>query len=37
MKFDFLFKRVELRDIVLQYDLSDEKKLKDLERWYTYK
>ena len=32
-----MFKRIELRDMDLQYDLFDKKKLKDVERWYTEK
>ena len=32
-----MFRRIELRDMDLQYDLFDEKKLKDVERWYTDK
>lgn len=31
-KVDLMFRRIELRDMDLQYDLFDEKKLKDLER-----
>lgn len=34
-KVDLMFRRIELRDMDLQYDLFDEKKLKNLERWYT--
>ena len=36
LKIDLMFRRIELRDMDLQYDLFDEK-LKDLERWYTKK
>ena len=36
-KVDLMFRRIELRDMDLQYDLFDEKKLKDVERWYTKK
>ena len=36
-KVDLMFRRIELRDMDLQYDLFDEKKLKDIERWYTDK
>ena len=36
-KVDLMFRRIELRDMDLQYDLFDEKKLKDVERWYTDK
>jgi len=32
-----MFRRIGLRDMDLQYDLFDEKKLKDLEQWYTKK
>ena len=31
-KVDLMFRRIGLRDMDLQYDLFDEKKLKDLER-----
>ena len=30
-KVDLMFRRIELRDMDLQYDLFDEKKLKDVE------
>lgn len=36
-KVDLMFRRIELRDMDLQYDLFDEKKLKDVERWYNDK
>ena len=36
-KVDLMFRRIELRDMDLQYELFDEKKLKDVERWYNDK
>ena len=36
-KVDLMFRRIELRDMDLQYDLFDEKKLKDVEQLYTDK
>ena len=36
-KVDLMFRRIELRDMDLKYDFFDEKKLKDVEQWYTKK
>ena len=36
-KVDLIFRKVKHWDTDLKYELFDEKKLKDLERWYTDK
>lgn len=36
-KVDLMFRRIELRDIDLKYDLFDEKKLRKLEKIYADK